>query len=151
MAIPSIGSLIDEEIIGSWFSVELDNGIAGHFTKVGGLTVDVVVVDVVDSMGDTVARKRPGQINYGEITLERTLSPDKAFWTWAKSIRDGEKKYRTDGAIVMHDIAGAPIGRWSFMNAWPSTWSASDLDVGTDDPMLESITLSIEFLKREQV
>lgn len=151
MAIPSIGSLVDEEIIGSWFSVKLDNGIEGFFTKVGGLAIDIVVVDVVDAMGDTTARKRPGQINYGEISLERTLSPDKKFWQWAKSIRDGTKDYRTNGAIMMHDIAGKPIGLWSFLNAWPSTWSASDLDVGTDDTMTESITLSIEFLKREKV
>ena len=71
------------------------------------------------------------------------------FWAWAKSIRDGKKDFRTKGAIVLHDISGAETGRWTFENAWPSKWSASDLDVGTDDLMQEDVTLQVELLKRE--
>ena len=50
---------------------------------------------------------------------------------------------------MLHDISGAENGRWTFENAWPSKWSASDLDVGTDDLMVEEVTLQVELLKRE--
>ncbi len=149
MPVTSPGAVQDAEYIGSWFTVELDNGIEGFFTDAGGLAIEVEVVEKTDSSMDTLTRKRPGTTKYSEITLKRTLSPDKKFWEWAKSIRDGTPDYRTKGALVMFDIAGTEVGRWTFENCWPSKWSASDLDVGSDDLMQEDITLQIELLKRE--
>ena len=150
MPITSPGLLEDVEFVGSWFNVELSNGIKGLFKEVSGLAIDTTVVEITDSNGtDSQTRKRPGQTNYGDIVLKRTLSPDKSFWDWAKSIRDGKSSYRTDGSIVLFDITGKEIGRWNFTNAWPSKWSASDLDVGSDDPMIEEITLAVELLERK--
>lgn len=149
MPITSPGVLQDTEYIGSWFTVELDNGIDGYFTDVSGLAIEIEVVEKTDSSKDTLTRKRPGTTKYSEINLKRTLSADKKFWAWAKSIRDGKKDFRTKGAVVLFDIAGTEIGRWTFENAWPSKWSASDLDVGTDDLMVEEVTLQVELLKRE--
>ncbi len=150
MPVTSPGAVEDLEYIGSWFSVEFDNKIEGNFTEVTGLNVSIQVVSFQDSNKDTVTRKRPGTTTYSEITLKRTLSPDKTFWEWAKKIRDGGKDYRTNGAIVLHDISGAESGRWSFQNAWPSKWAASDLTVGTDDPMIEQVTLQVELLTRDK-
>jgi phage tail-like protein len=150
MPVTSPGPLKDAEYVGSWFSVELDNGVSGFFTDVGGLAIEVGVVEKTDALKDTATRKRPGTTTYGDLSLKRTLSPDKAFWNWAKSIRDGKDDFRTKGAVVLFDITGKEIGRWTFENAWPSKWSASDLDVGTDDLMTEEVTLAIEFLKREK-
>ncbi|MGB8858227.1 MAG: phage tail protein [Ilumatobacteraceae bacterium] len=151
MPVTTPGPVKDEEYIGSWFGVELDNGIKGAFTDVSGLSIDVGVVEVKVSTpaGDTMIRKRPGTTVYQDITLKRTFSGDKKFWEWAKKIRDGGAEFRTNGAIALYDIAGGEVGRWSFTNAWPSKWSASDLDVGSDDVMVEEVVLAIEFLKRE--
>ena len=52
--------------------------------------------------------------------------------------------------MVMYDMSGKELGRWTFANAWPSKWSASDLDVGSDDLMTEEVTLAIEEIKREK-
>jgi phage tail-like protein len=150
MPVTSPGALQDVEYIGSWFSIELDNGIEGFFSEIGGLAIEVEVVEKTDSVKDTITRKRPGTTKYQEISLKRTLSPDKKFWEWAKSIRDGKKEFRTKGAIVLYDITGTEIGRWTIENCWPSKWSASDLDVGSDDLMQEDITLQVEMLKREK-
>ena len=150
MPVTTEGNTTDVEYVGSWFTIELDNGITGFFTEASGLNIDIEVVEITstNSSGDTTTRKRPGQTNYGDITLKRTLSPDKKFWEWAKSIRDGSLEYRHGGAIVLHDMSGAEIGRWTFLNAWPSKWSASDLDVGSDDLMIEEVTLACEHLQR---
>lgn len=150
MPVTTPGDVKDQELTGSWFTVELDNGIVGFFTDASGMSLEVEVVEKTDtSAGDTRTRKRPGTTKYGDITLKRTLSPDKKFWEWAKKIRDGNLEYRTNGALVMFDMSGEEKSRWSFTNAWPSKWSASDLDVGSDDLMTEEVTLAIEELKRE--
>ena len=149
MAVTSPGLVEDAELIGSWFEVKLDNGVTGMFSDASGLAVEIQVVEVSLSAKDTVTRKRPGTTKYSEITLKRTLSADRSFWDWIKSICDGRKDFRTSGAIMMYDIAGTVIGNWSFSNAWPSKWTASDLSVDTDDPMQEEVTLQVELLKRE--
>lgn len=148
MAVLTPGDVQDAELIGSWFEVTLDNGITGMFSDVSGLSIEIEVVDNTLTAKDTVNRKRPGTTKYSEITLKRTLSPDKEFWKWAKSIRDGDDKFRTNGAVMLYDIGAKIIGNWKFTNAWPSKWSASDLDVGTDDLMQEEVTLQVEMLER---
>ena len=142
------GPIQDLEYLGGWFNVEIKGLTIQAFTEVSGLSIELNVVEVTDSNKDTNTRKTPGVAKYGEITLKRKLTADKTFWTWAKSIRDGDPAFRKDGSVVIFDIAAKPVGRWNFKNAWPSKWSGSDLDVGSDDPMEEEITLAIEFLER---
>lgn len=149
MAVATPGQVTDVEYVGSWFAVELDNGITGNFTEVSGLGVEIEVVDKTDTNARTETRKRAGTAKYNEIVLKRTFFGDKEFWDWAKKIRDGGLEYRCDGAVVLFDMSGSETGRWTFVNCWPSKWSASDLDVGSDDLMEEEITLQVEQVIRE--
>ncbi len=55
---------------------------------------------------------------------------------------------RKNGSIVMFDPAGDESGRWNFENAWISEWTASDLDSGGDDIVVETVTITHEFLER---
>jgi len=141
----------DQLLVGSWFHLDMTKASITGITEIAGLAVEVDVVEYTQALGGgvTSTKKRPGAAKYAEITLKRPLSPNKSLWQWVKDIRDGKKDYRNDGAIVLYDIANKEVGRWSFENAWPSKWSASDLDVGTDDPMMEEVTLTIELLKRD--
>ena len=155
MAITTPGTVKDVEIVGSWFSIELTIPVVGkveaNFKEASGLSIEVGAVEITDAMpkgGTSMTRKRPGQTTYGDIVLKRTLTKDQSFFKWAKMIRDGKPEYRANGAIVLHDKAGEEVSRWTFTNAWPSKWSASDLDVGSDDPMIEEVTLAVELLAR---
>ena len=152
MPVTTPGETKDVELVGSWFSITLDNGISGFFTDASGFGYEMEVVEKTEATpkGDTRTRKRPGTAKYQDITLKRTLSPDKKFWDWCKKIRDGNLEYRTNGAMVVYDMSGAELSRWTFNNVWPSKWSASDLDVGTDDLMTEEVTLAVEELIRNK-
>ena len=150
MPVTTPGEVQDVEMIGSWFHIVLDNGIEGFFTDASGFGYEMEVVEVTDTKHDTRTRKRPGTTKYQDITLKRPLSPDKKFWDWAKSIRDGKLDYRTNGSLVISDMSGKELSRWTFNNVWPSKWSASDLDVGSDDLMIEEVTLAVEELVREK-
>lgn len=145
------GAKEDNLLVGSWFSIELKKATIEGITEISGLAVEVDVVDFTQVMvgGVTVTKKRPGAAKYSEVGIKRPLTADKSLWTWALGIRDGKKDYRADGAIVLYDISNKEVGRWSFVNAWPSKWSASDLDVGSDDPIMEDVTLVIELLTRD--
>src|SRR5215218_4178952 len=116
MPVKTRGPAQDVLYVGSWFTVELDNGIKGFFTDAGGLNIEMEVVEVTDATvkGDTRLRKRPGTPKYADITLKRPFTGDKKFWTWIKDIRDGKLQFRTGGAIVMFNMGGEEIGRWTF-------------------------------------
>jgi len=150
MPVTTPGETKDVELVGSWFFIKLDNGIEGFFTDASGFGYEVEVIEKTETKNDTRTIKRPGTTKYQDITLKRTLGPDKKFWNWAKSIRDGELDYRTNGSLVINDMSGKELSRWTFNNVWPSKWSASDLDVGTDDLMTEEVTLAVEELIREK-
>ena len=152
MPAPVLGLLEDQFLVGSWFTLELKRATIDGITDISGLAVEVAVVDVQQAKkgGVTDTRKRPGAVKYGEITLKRQLSADKSLWMWAKDIRDGNQKFLEAGAIVLYNIANKEVGRWTFEHAWPSKWSASDLDVGSDDPVTEEVTLVVEMLRREK-
>lgn len=155
MATTTEGALQDAEYDASLFSVDLKyagKALQGFFTSISGLGVEINVVDVIstDAKGQQIARKRPGTTKYAEIVMKRTLTKDKTFWDWVKAVRDGNLDYRSNGSVYLHDRSGAIVGTWEFLNCWPSKWSASDLDVGTDDVMEEEVTLQVELITRKK-
>jgi phage tail-like protein len=143
------GPVEDQQLVGSWFMVEIPKLTIQNLTEVGGLAIEMGVVETAQAneKGDIVIKKIPGVVQFSEITLKRQLTADKSMWTWVKEVRD-KKAYRCDGSIVMYDTAGTEVSRWNFTNGWPSKWSASDLDAGSDDPIMEELTIQIEMLQR---
>jgi phage tail-like protein len=150
MAINTAGAVEDKFLVGSWFTLELPKLTITAITEISGLALEVDVVEVQQQTkgGKLHLMKRPASAKFGDITVKRLLSADKSMWQWCKDIRDGKNGYRSDGSIVLFDISNKEAGRWNFTNAWPSKWSASDLDVGQGDPMTEELTLTVELLER---
>mgnify|MGYP003382568546 FL=1 len=145
------GDITHIEQLGSYFTVDVPGFANGFFTDVSGLSIEVGVVEqqVAGPKGDTITKKVMGTTSYGDITLKRSLSNNKEFYDWAQEVVLGKHdKCRRDGSVAFHDAAGIEVGRWEFYKAFPKKWSASDLDVGSDDVMTEEITLAIEGLKR---
>jgi phage tail-like protein len=136
--------------VASRFVVEFGS-CKGTFTEVSGLSIDIEEVEsvIVTEKGEQITRWTPGTVNYGELTLKREFSKDKAFWDWHMEMVKGDRKagYR-DGSITLYDLDGAILDSWSVQKAWPSKWSASDLDSSGADPMIEEITVQLEYLQR---
>lgn len=139
----------DQEYLGSLFALEVEGVEIGRFTGVSGLGYEAEVVTFQDSLGngDIVTRKRPGRITYSDITLTRGLSADNELVDWYQTVLDGAVE-RKNGSIVMFDPSGDENGRWNFESAWISAWSASDLDAGSDEVVIEEVTITHEYLER---
>jgi phage tail-like protein len=139
----------DAEYLGSQFGLEIDGVELARFTSVSGLGYESEVVTFQDTLADgkIVTRKRPGRINFGDITLKRGLSADNSLVDWYQTVVNGAVE-RKSGSIVIYDQVSSEIGRWNFENAWISKWSASDLDAGSDDIMIEEITIAHEYMER---
>jgi phage tail-like protein len=143
------GDATTTAIISSTFAVEFGPLAQGMFTEVSGLAFDIEEVKStrITAAGRSVTRFSPGTVKYGTITLKREFNGDKEFWTWHEDMCKGKRAYQ-DGSIVLYDLDGTEVDRWNISRAWPSKWSVSDLDAGSDDVMTEEIEMQIEFLER---
>ena len=139
----------DLEYLGSQFGLEIDGVELARFTGISGLGYESEVVTFQDTLADgkIITRKRPGRISFPDIVLKRGLSADNALVDWYQTVVNGAVE-RKSGSIVIYDQTSTEIGRWNFENAWISKWSASDLDAGTDDIMIEEITIAHEYMER---
>jgi phage tail-like protein len=144
------GSDNQRPFVASRFVVEFGS-LKGVFTEVSGLSIDIEEVEsvIVNEKGQQITRWTPGTVNYGELTLKREFTGDKAFWDWHQEMVRGDRQagYR-NGSITMYDLDASILDSWSIEKAWPSKWSASDLDSGSADPMIEEITIQLEVLRR---
>jgi phage tail-like protein len=142
-------SVHDSEYLGSQFGLEIDGVELARFTGISGLGYESEVVTFQDTLADgkIITRKRPGRINFQDIVLKRGLSADNALVDWYQTVVNGSVE-RKSGSVVIYDQTSSEVGRWNFENAWISKWSASDLDAGSDDVMIEEITISHEYMER---
>jgi phage tail-like protein len=139
---------VEEEFLGSQFALEIDGVEIARFSGVSGLSYSAEVVEYNEIVeGKLVTHKRPGRTKYDDIVLKRGLSASTAAIDWFQHVQDGEVQ-RQNGSIVIYDRAGNELGRWNFERGWPSKWSGGDMDAGSDDIMIEELTITHEFLKR---
>jgi phage tail-like protein len=94
-----------------------------------------------------IERKRPGKPKYSEVVLKRGFSPDKALYEWFDSVVQAKDKtpYKT-GSIVIYDRTQTEVARFNLEQCWPSKLSVSDLSAGSDEVMVEELTIQHELL-----
>ena len=140
----------DGEFQGAYFSVEVDGVSLGYFTACSGLSMEFDVVEQKSQSKDgktRVVQKIPGRPKYSEVVLKRGFTPGKEMHDWFKHVLDAKDKtpYKT-GAIVVFSRIGTEEARFSLLNMWPSKLSVSDLNAGSDEVMVEELTMQHEFI-----
>ena len=138
----------DADFQGSFFALEIDSLTLGWFTGCSGMSLEYDVTTFKESNGKKVIeRKRPGKPKYSEVVLKRGFTTNKVIHDWFKEVVDATKAtpYKT-ASIVIYDRLQTECGRFSLEACWPSKMSVSDLSAGSDDVMIEELTIQHEFL-----
>ncbi|MBN9608689.1 MAG: hypothetical protein BGO26_11410 [Actinobacteria bacterium 69-20] len=152
--------LQEDTLIAQNFFLEIKGEIITYLSGVSGLDIAMEVAEVVQAApdGKKVIRKMLGtHIKPPDLSLTRVAPTDMgkdAMWGWFNEIynkgmpvgnRGSERK---DGSIVIYDSTGAEVARFNFYNGWPSKIATDQLSVDSNDPVKETITLTIERLER---
>jgi len=119
------------------FLVEFDRVQHGGFNKVKGVSREVKVDAYHEGGENEFEHKFASQTTYGNLTLERGLVDDY-LWRWQQDTTDGFVR-RRDLTIVLRDGAGNEVWRWLVDGAFPVKWTASDLDGGAAQVLVESV------------
>jgi phage tail-like protein len=129
------------------FGVEITGVTIAQFKEVAGLGISISVIENRSNQmgGQPILQKLPGSVKYDDIHLSRGKVSDPAFWTWMKTVQEGNiDQARKDGSIILFDYAHGEVTRFNFFNGWPSRVEIGKLSAGADQVLLESVVICVE-------
>jgi len=149
-----------DPIIAQNFFLEIDGSVVTILASVSGLDVEMEVATTQqvgkDGKSQTV-KTLAGRNKAPDLSLVRMAPPDSTqdkMWGWfndimSKGILQSDRtNNRKNGSIVMYDSTHVEVARFNFTNGWPSKIATDQLSVDSNDPVKETITLTIESLAR---
>ena len=133
------------------FMLEVDGIAEATFRECSGLDSETSVIESKEtgSKGQTVIKKLPGALKWGDITLKRGFTDDMKLQEWRNKTVDGKlTDMRKNGSIVIYDYENKEVLRWNFVNGWISKLQGPALNAGGNDVAIEAITIVHEGLTR---
>jgi phage tail-like protein len=144
-------ALSGDPMIGAHFEVSV-GAITGYFTEVSGLGSESEIVEhkiIAKGAKESIIRKIPGRLKWGDIVLKRGITKNLDFYNWRKEVEQGGvEKARLDGTIIMYDQTMTPVAEWSFVKGWPSKISGPSLQSDGNAVGIEELTIVHEGIKR---
>jgi phage tail-like protein len=144
-------ALTGDPMIGAHFEISV-GAVTGYFTEVSGLGSESEIVEhkiIAKGAKESLIRKIPGRLKWGDITLKRGITKNMDFYKWRKQVEEGKvESARLDGTVIMYDQNLNPVASWEFYKAWPSKINGPQLQSDGNAVGIEELTLVHEGIKR---
>jgi phage tail-like protein len=141
------------------FRVKWDDRHVAGVSKVGALRRSTEVIKHQEGGHPGISRKAPGRTEYDAITLERGITHDPEFETWANQVWDlsagaGEaasRDFRKDLVIEVYNEVGHLVLAYKVYRCWVSEYQAlPDLDAQGNGIAIEHIKVENEGWERDR-
>ena len=146
------------------FRVKWDGKFVAGISKVSTLKRTTEVVKHRDGGDFSSSRKSPGRNEFDAITMERGVTFDKEFHSWAfkawawenySPSSDQEvslKDFRKDISIEVYNESGQKVLQYNVFRCWVSEYQAMpDLDANANAIAIEHIKIENEGWTREKI
>ena len=133
------------------FYLDVGGKVTGLFKECSGLGSETEVAEIkhVGAKGVVTLQKVPGNLKWTDVTLKRGVTGDMEIWNWRKEVEDGKvENARKNGSIIMYDQKDSEVARWNFDNAWPSKVTGPSLNAGSNELVVEELTIVHEGMHR---
>jgi phage tail-like protein len=141
------------------FRVKWDGRYVAGISKVGALKRTTEAVEHREGGDPSTVRKSPGQTKYEPISLERGVTHDTEFETWANKIWNfgsglgsevSLKDFRKNLVIEVYNEAGQLAIAYKVYRCWVSEFQAMpELDASANAVAIQSMTLQHEGWERD--
>lgn len=141
------------------FRVKWDGKYVAGVSKVTGLKRTTEVVKHREGGDPSTSRKSPGRNEFDAITLERGVTEDAAFESWAGKVwhlgaglgaEVSLADFRKDIIIELYNEAGQKVQAYNVYRCWVSEWAAlPDLDANANAVAIQHIKLENEGWERD--
>jgi phage tail-like protein len=135
------------------FIVSIDAVQHAGFSKCSELSAEVAKVEYYEG-GAVIPDKSPGRLSFPDVTLERGATADEDLFRWFRDVVDTasgrglpDPDYKRNLDIVQQDRDGTTLRRWSLFGAWPVKFVAGEWDNGSDENVIESVTLTFDYFE----
>lgn len=99
--------------------------------------------------GYLTATQIPGRAKPEKIVLSRGLTESTYLWEWFYAVElGGWKNQVAEGSVTIYDQASKPQVRFDFKDAWPLSYSSSDLNAQGTEFSIEELELSVSEIMR---
>lgn len=112
----------------------------GFFTQVQGLSAQLDVLEYQEGGRNDMVHKLPTRIKQGNLTLKRGMTTEGALLAWFQAAVVNAQP--TDMSITLYDTKATPKRSWSFAQAYPVKWTASDFNAGGMEVMTETLEIA---------
>jgi len=141
------------------FRVKWDGRYVAGISKVSAPKRTTEVVEHREGGDPSTSRKSPGRTKYEAITLERGVTHDTEFESWANKVWNfgsglgaevSLKDFRKDVMIDVYNEAGQLVLSYKVFRAWVSEYQAlPDLDANANAVAIQHIKLEHEGFERD--
>ena len=141
------------------FRVKWDGRYVAGISKVSALKRTTEVVEHREGGDPSTSRKSPARTEFEAITLERGVTHDTEFESWANKVWNfgsglgaeiSLKDFRKDVLIDVYNEAGQLVLSYKVYRAWVSEYQAlPDLDANANAVAIQHIKLENEGFERD--
>jgi phage tail-like protein len=125
------------------------------FKEVSGITMEMGTEEITEGGNNNYKHRVPTSVKFSNLVLKRGLVPkDSAVIQWCIDTLSGglSSAIVTKTILVsLLDENANPLNSWSFANAWPVKWSASDLNSMNNELVIESLEFSYSYFTKVEV
>jgi phage tail-like protein len=118
-----------------------------RFQSVEGLSVDVETEDFKEGGENRFVHKLPTRTKYSDIVLKRGMFLGSGIVLWCRNAIESFNFQPTNVIITLLNGDHVPIAAWYVVNAYPISWSVSDLNAEENKVVIESIKLRYNYFK----
>ncbi|AVI50443.1 phage tail protein [Pukyongia salina] len=135
------------------------NGLSGSvdssFKEVSGISMEMDTEEITEGGNNSFKHRVPTSVKFSNLVLKRGMvSKDSPLVDWCiKTFGGGLAEYVETKNIVVSllDENGDPIKAWSFANAWPVKWAASDLNSMNNEVAIETLEFSYSYFEETTI
>jgi phage tail-like protein len=141
------------------FRVKWDGNYIAGVSRISGLVRTTEVVEHREGGDPSTSRKSTGLTQFEAITLERGLTDDTAFESWANLVwklgaalgsESSLQDFRKDIDLEFYNEAGQLVRAYKVYRCWPSQYQAlPDLDANANAVAIEHLRLENEGWERD--
>ncbi len=112
-----------------------------RFSEVSGLSVELATEEVAQGGENRFLQKYPVRAKYPELVLKRGLLVSSDVAEWIRAAVEDFAIAPKDVDVTLLNESHKPLMTWHLAGAYPTKWSASDLNATSNAVVVETLQL----------
>jgi phage tail-like protein len=135
------------------FELIIDGHSMAQFTELAEIAAEAGPVEFIETGPDLpILKQLPGKRRPPTLILRRPRGNDTRLLAWYHaSAGQGRTPVKKLCTLAVYNTDGKPVARYHLTDAWPSKLEIGGLKAGSSPVLMETVTMTCEFIQRVSV